>query len=41
MPQMPFRWANEAEAKRPPLRPWLWLSLALAVLAFGTTLLVR
>jgi hypothetical protein len=37
---MPFTWA-EPEAKNTPLKPWLLLALALAVLAFCTTLLVR
>ena len=40
MPKMPFTWA-EPETKKAPLKPWLLLALALAVLAFCTTLLVR
>ena len=41
MSRMPFRWASEPEPKRPSLRPWLWLALTLAVLAFCSTLLAR
>ena len=41
MPQMPIRWDEHADAKRPPLKPYLLLALSVAVLAFCTTLLVR
>jgi hypothetical protein len=38
---MPFTYAEEPQRKRPSLRPWLWLALTLAVLAFCTILLAR
>jgi hypothetical protein len=41
MPRMPIQWASEPEPKRPSLKPWLWLALTLAVLAFCSTLLAR
>jgi hypothetical protein len=40
MTRMPFQWA-EPDAKRPSLKPWLWLALTLSVLAFCTTLLTH
>ena len=40
MTRMSFRW-TEPNAKRPPLKPWLWLALSLATLALCTTLLER
>jgi len=38
---MPIHGASAPEPKRPSLKPWLWLALTLAVLAFCSTLLAR
>ena len=41
MPRMPIPMAAEPDIRRPPLKPFLFLALTLAVLAFCTTLLVH
>ena len=41
MPRMPFTWAPEPEGKKGGLNPFLLLALALAVIAFCSTLWLR
>ncbi len=41
MPRMLFNMVTEPQIRRPSLRPFLLLTLTLAVLAFYTTLLAR
>ena len=41
MPRMLVALPPEPEIRRPSLKPFLWTTLTLAVLAFCTTLLAR